>query len=97
MDVVYSVYGVPIRLTEERWQHIADNKPYMHGHYESVLRAVERPSWVLRGYAGALVAVMPIARQEYLHVVYKEINQDDGFIITAFIARKVNKGMTVWP
>ncbi len=68
MDIVHSVNGVPIRLTEERWQHIADNKPYMHGHYESVLRAVEQPTWVLRGYAGALVAVLPIARQEYLHV-----------------------------
>lgn len=45
----------------------------------------------------APVAVLPIARQEYLHVVYKEVNQEDGFVITAFIARKVNKRMIVWP
>ncbi len=97
MDIVHSVNGVPIRLTEERWLHIADNKPYMHGHYESVLWAVQNPTWVLRGYGGALVAVLPIARQEYLHVVYKEVTQEDGFVITAFIARKVNKRMIVWP
>jgi hypothetical protein len=63
MDVAFSVHGVPIRLTEERWLHIADNKPYMQGHYESVLRAVENPVWVLRGYGGAFVAILPIARR----------------------------------
>ena len=97
MDSAYSVNGVPIRLTEERWSHIVGNKPYMSSYYEKVLEAVENPTWILRGYAGVLVAVLPLARRNYLHVVYREMSQDDGFIITAFIARKVNRRMIVWP
>lgn len=97
MDVAFSVNHVPIRLTDERWSHIVDNKPYMSSYYEKVLGAVENPRWILRGYAGALVAVLPLARSNYLHVVYREISQDDGFIMTAFIARKVNRRMIVWP
>ncbi len=97
MDVVYSVNGILVRFTEERWLHIADNKPYMQGHYESVLRAIENPTWILRGYSRTLVAVLPIAKYDYLHVVYKELDVEDGFIITAFISRKVNKRMIIWP
>jgi hypothetical protein len=97
MDIVYSVNGVPIRLTDERWRHIASNKPYMEGCYEEVLEAVENPTWILHGYAGAVVAVLPVARRRYLHVVYREVNRDDGFVITAFISRKVNRRVIIWP
>lgn len=97
MDIAYSVNGVPIRVTEERWDHIVSNKPYMSSYYEKVLEAIENPTWILRGYAEAVVAVLPIARQNYLHVVYREISQDDGFIITAFLSRKVNRRMIIWP
>lgn len=97
MDRVYSVNGVPIRLTQERWEHVVGNKPYMEAYYEKVLDAVERPTWILQGYAGALVAVLSLAKQEYLHVIYREVSRTDRFILTAFIARKVNKRAIVWP
>ena len=97
MDRVYSVNGVPIRLTQERWEHIVRNKPYMETYYERVLDAVERPTWILQGYAGALAAVLTLGKQGYLHVVYRELDRNDGFIITAFIARKVNKRAIIWP
>ena len=97
MDSVYSVNGVPIRLTQERWEHIVSNKPYMEAYYERVLNTVERPTWVLQGYAGALAAVLTLGKQRYLHVIYRELDRNDGFIITAFIARKVNKRAIVWP
>jgi hypothetical protein len=97
VDIAYSINGVPIRLTEERWEHIVSNKPYMTIYYDKVLEAIENPTWILRGYAGALVAVLSLARQNYLHVVYREISQDDGFIITGFISRKINRRMIIWP
>lgn len=97
MEIVNSINGVPVRLTEERWEHIVSNKPYMSIYYEKVLEAIEKPTWVLRGYAGSLIAVLSLARQEYLHVVYKESNPQDGFIITAFIARKYNRRLIIWP
>jgi len=96
VEITYSVNGVPIRLTEERWEHIISNKPYMESYYERVLDAIEKPTFILRGYAGSLVAILSVGRQRYLHVVYKEISQDDGFIITAFIARKYNRRIIVW-
>ena len=55
VDIATSVGGIPIRLTEERWVHIVENKPYMRAYYEKVLVTIENPSWILRGYAGALV------------------------------------------
>lgn len=95
MDVVFSINGIPIRLTEERWEHIISNKPYMEAYYEKVLAAVERPTHILRGYAGSLIAISSVARNRYLHVVYKEIDQEDGFVITAFIARKYNRRLII--
>ena len=97
MDIAYSVNGVPIRLTEERWEHVVSNKPYMETYYEKALEAIETPTWILRGYAGALIAVLSVAKRNYLHVIYREVSQDDGFVITAFLSRKVNRRMIIWP
>lgn len=58
--IAYSIHGVPIRLTSERWARIVHNKPYMVSYRERVLDTIKRPTWVLRGYAGALVAVCPL-------------------------------------
>jgi len=97
VDVVHSINGVPIRLTEERWEHIVSNKPYMEPYSQKVLVAIECPTWILRGYAGALVAVLTLGRQNYLHVIYREVSRRDGFVITAFIARRVNRSSIIWP
>lgn len=94
--IAYSINEVPIRLTEERWEHIISNKTYMESYYGDVLEAIENPTWILRGYAGSLIAVLFVAKLKYLHVVYKEVSVNDGFIITAYISRKVNKGMIIW-
>ena len=97
MDIAYSVNGVPIRLTEERWAHIVENKPYMRSYYEKVLAAIETPTWVIRGYAGALIAILSVRKRLFLNVVYRETSRNDGFIITAFVSPKVNKQKLVWP
>jgi hypothetical protein len=96
VEITYSVNGVPIRLTEERWEHIVSNKPYMESYYERMLDAIEKLACILRGYAGSLVAILSVGRQRYLHVVYKEVSREDGFIITAFIAQKYNRKLIVW-
>ena len=96
LGTALSIKGVPIRLTEERWEHIIEEKPYMDSYYEIMLEAVEKPDYILRGNAGALVAVLTLSRSKYLHAVYKEVSKDDGFIVTAFIARKLNKNRVIW-
>lgn len=97
MEVAYSINSVPIRLTEERWDHIVSNKPYMASYYDHLFEAIERPAYILRGHSGTQVAIMTLGRQGYLHVVYRELNQNDGFIITAFISEKLNRSAIIWP
>jgi hypothetical protein len=97
VDVVQSKNAVPIRLTDERWEHIVSNKEYMESRYDDVLRAIDHPTMILRGYNGSLVAVLNLSRNSFLHVVYREVKKDDGFVITAFIARTVNRSQKIWP
>ena len=97
MEVAYSINGVPIRLTDERWEHIVSNKPYMYAFDEALLQAIEKPTVVLHEYAGSLIAVLSLARARFLHVVYKEVNADDGFVITAYVAPKYNRDAVIWP
>lgn len=56
MEIAYSVNGVPIRLTDERWRHIAENHDEMAEYEQEVLDAIEKPKWVTRGSGGTLVA-----------------------------------------
>ena len=38
LAIVYSVNGVPIRLTDERWwDHILEKRPYLSRYYDEVL------------------------------------------------------------
>jgi hypothetical protein len=97
MEIAYSINRVPIRLTEERWEHIVSNKPYMYSYDDAVLKAIEKPTVILRGYASSQIAVWAMARNRYLHVVYKEVNADDGFVITAYMAQKYNRDQVIWP
>ncbi len=97
MNVAYSTNGVLIRLTEERWEHIISNKPYMVTLDDAIVQAIENPTVVLRGYAGSLVAVLNLARERFLHVVYKEVSVDDGFVITAYVSAKYNRDAVIWP
>ena len=96
MDIAISVEGVPIRLTHERWFHIAENHDDMAGYYEDVLDLVENPDFILRGYRGSLVAARHYERQRYLMVVYRQVSLEDGFIITAYFTRKVDRRKAIW-
>ena len=83
MDVVISKRGVPIRLTNERWFHIVENHDDLAGYYDEVLQTIEDPDLILQGYAGALIAVRTLGRRKHLAVIYKELGQKDGFVITS--------------
>ena len=97
MEIAHSINGVPIRLTDERWEHIVSNKPYMYAYDDALLQAIEQPTVILRGYTGSLIAVKSLAKDTYLHVVYKEVTRDDGFVITAYVSRKYNRNQILWP
>ncbi len=95
LAVISSTNGVPIRLTEERWDHINEERDLL-SYFDDVIDAVQSPEFILRGYKGTLIAVVPFGRLGFLHVVYRELNGNDGFIITAYFKRDFDKGRIVW-
>ena len=97
MDWVVSKHGVPIRLTDERWQHIIDQHPDMDEYRDEVLGTVEDPEWILRSYGGALIAMRSMGRRGYLSVIYRELGPHNGFVITAFFASRIDRSKVIWP
>lgn len=96
MDITYSVNGVPIRLTYERWYHIIENHDDLASYFYEVLETVENPEFVLRGNKGTLKAAKNMGKDNWLVVVYREISKTDGFVITAYFLDKKPKGELVW-
>jgi len=95
MGFAHSHNSVWVRLTYERWGHIAESHDYMSGLHESVLETVTNPDWVIAGTQGELLAVKyypetPIGEKD-LVVAYREVSQHDGFIIIAFLTSKSEK------
>lgn len=87
IGAVLSKTGVVIRLTQERWEHIITShleiKP---NDYKKVLNTIKNPDAILKGDFGELLAVKKKpSKKIWIVVVYKEISQRDGFIITAYL------------
>lgn len=96
LGIAESINGVPIRLTDERWEHIIYRRPGMASLIETVLDGVENPEYILRGHKGSLIALVHLGKRSYLRVIYRELNQADGFIITARIDRELDKSKIIW-
>ena len=99
VDRVVSKSGIAIRLTDERWAHITEEHCELAGLRTEVVEAVSHPDRVLLGGDGELLAVRELEAGKHLVVVYRE-QTDDGFIITAFLTRRIRsleKRRQVWP
>ena len=98
-NVVTSKAGVPIRLTDERWAHIAEEHCELAGYRLEVLETVANPARVYAGQAEELLAVSEVETGKWLVVVYRELVHD-GFVITAFFTRRitsVERRQKIWP
>jgi len=96
---VRSRNGVLIRLSEERWAHVAREHAEMAGLAQEVLTAIAKPEEVLAGGAGELLAVREIEPSKWIVAVYRE-QEHDGFVITAFLTRRrswLDRRRRVWP
>lgn len=96
MDFAFSVEGVPIRLTSERWFHIVETHDDVAGYYDEVLETIERPETILRGYNGSLIAARSYGQKKYLMVVYRQVSKNDGFVITAYFSGKLDRKKVIW-
>ena len=101
MQIVKSVAGVPIRLTPERTEHVESRHPDMTGEGERILETLSSPDYVQEGDSGTLIAVKHYRKtpltEKYCCVVYRELSEDDGFILTAyFAARPADWRNVIW-
>lgn len=99
VSVILSKNGVPIRLTDERWEHIIEEHAEVAGLRQDVLHTVAEPERIVEGKAGELLALRELEAGKSLVVVYREL-VDDGFVITAFSTSKLRsfeKRKQVWP
>lgn len=97
--IAVSRNGIPIRLPDERWQHIMEEHAEVADLQGSILLAVAEPERILEGGDGELLAVKTIDTGKWIVVVYRELEQD-GFIITAFMIRRersLQKRKQLWP
>jgi hypothetical protein len=100
MEIAHSKNGIPIRLTVERWIHITEEHSEMAGYYFEVLETVEEPEAIYEGRYGEQIAVKEIKPEKHIVVIYREINSEDGYIITAFLTRRkkqFEKRARLWP
>lgn len=99
MDVAASKNGVPIRLTDERWNHIVERHPEMTDSKAEVLLSVAEPDLIQQGDFGELLAIRswpdlpPL--EKLMVVAYREVDNSDGFILTAYFARRVSRARRV--
>ena len=91
MFTAISINNVTIRLPDERWQHISIGHPEIAGYYFDILETIESPDRIYEGNSNELLAVKKLEQEadKHLIVIYKELNLSDGFIITAFLSKKV--------
>ena len=85
-----------IRLPDERINHVTKNHPETKDCISWILEAIENPDCILEGGFGEFLAVKlykktPVTNDKYLIVVYKETSTIDGFILTAYFSRSINK------
>jgi hypothetical protein len=97
--IATSKNGIPIRLPDERWEHILTGHGELAGMQQVVLDTVTEPERVLDGGADELLAVRELEPGKWLVVVYRELDED-GFIITAFMTRRaqgLDRRTQRWP
>ena len=99
-DITRSKNGVSIRLPDERWAHIEYEHDDLAGLKNEVLRTVAEPDRILAGGEGELLAVRQLEQGKWLVVAYKELSTSDGFVITAYLTRRMRqleRRTVLWP
>ena len=88
---IFSKNGIPIRLTDERWLHITEEHCELAGLRLEVLETITNPLKILAGHHRELMAIREI-ENKFLVVIYREFEKD-GFIITAFLTKRIKSLM----
>lgn len=92
MIVVRSRSGVPIRLSDERWRHILKRHPELQDQKEKVLDTLASPDLIQEGDVDTLISARHYSdtpvNEKFLVVVYREVGETDGFVLTAYFTNE---------
>jgi hypothetical protein len=100
VQIIIDYKGNPIRLTDERLEHILLH-PEMIDLLESIKDTLVNPEYVIQSKQDDKVALYNkfyITKKfggKYLCVVVKD-NENDSFIITSFLINKLPEGVILW-
>jgi len=91
---------VPVRITDERWEHICRRHPEIEEENGKVLETITNPDIIQRGDRNELMALRfyeqtPLS-PKYLVVVYREVSSTDGYIITAYFTNRIRRREVIW-
>lgn len=99
---VISKNGKEIRLSEERWYHIAESHDYMAGNQDIIFETLESPDIIMEGRMEEFIALKYYAKtsisEKHAVVIYKE-QDNEGFVITGFMTSRpesIMKKGVVW-
>ena len=95
LSITRVISGASIRITYQQWAHILENHDYMAGNLDLVLETLSEPDFIAKGWRDELIAMRHYAKtcitKKDVVVVYKELSEHDGFVITAFLTSKPQK------
>jgi hypothetical protein len=93
MKVVISHLRIPIRIPKERWEHVILGHPEMIDFEIEVFETLSNPDVVFEGNNLEKIAVKDylINLGKIIVVVYKELNEKDGFLVTSFLTSKMSR------
>ncbi|MBE9191568.1 hypothetical protein IQ230_14665 [Gloeocapsopsis crepidinum LEGE 06123] len=97
--IAHSKNNIPIRLPDERWQHILEEHPELVDSKTKLLEVISQPKCILEGREGELLAMQEIQPGKWLVVAYRELI-NDGFVITAFLTCRrqyLTRRRQIWP
>lgn len=97
MDEIICVLGKKIKFTKERYLHIVLRHPELQGKENEIVKAVSNADFVQESVydKNVLLYYRNIDKKEYVVVIVKVLN-NHGFIITAYIANIIKKGVIIW-
>lgn len=100
-DISTSRSGVPIRLTDERWTHIAHRHPEMSTQRDRILETVQEPDMIQQGDFGELLAIRHYPQtpltSKFMVIAYREVSLGDGFVLTAYLTSRPSvRRTTIW-
>lgn len=87
-----------VRTTPSYWQVVERKHPEVQGRLNELKSCLEQPDMICRSKQEVNVFLFYRAWGGYhLSAVAKRLNEDEGFLITAYITDKIKEGELIWP